>query len=103
MLESAVSTEMLDELLKQAGISLDETARKDLSQDDETRILEAQRCLSNIYLQCHKAQDMALVNDTLPGVMAQMTKYKEYKISPPIISFDMKILFLITAQRTESR
>ena len=66
-------------------------------------ILEAQRCLSNIYLQCHKAQDLALSNDTLPGIMYQTTQYKDLLVPPPIIAFDMKILFLITAQRTQSR
>ena len=55
------------------------------------RILEAQRCLSNIYLQCHKSQDLALNNQTLPGVLHQVTKYKEHQVPPPIISFDMKI------------
>lgn len=46
---------------------------------------------------------MALNNATLPGVMQQTTMYREYKIPAAIISFDIKILFLITAQRTESR
>jgi hypothetical protein len=66
-------------------------------------ILEAQRCLSNIYLQCSSAIDFALENDTLPGIMLQTTKYKELKIPSPIISFDMKLLFLVTAQRPEAR
>ena len=94
---------MLDELLVKAGISSDNDTRKDLTNDKVERILEAQRCLSNIYLQCHKSQDLALNNQTLPGVLHQVTKYKEHQVPSPVISFDMKILFLITAQRPEAR
>lgn len=103
MLNSVINDEMLDELLIKAGISSDNDTRKDLTDDKVERILEAQRCLSNIYLQCHKSQDLALNNQTLPGVLHQVTKYKEHQVPSPIISFDMKILFLITAQRPESR
>jgi len=103
LFESIINDEILDELLKQAGISNDTSVRKDLTPEKAAKIKEAQRCLSNIYLQCHRAQDFALNNDTLSGIMQQTTMYREYKIPPVIISFDIKILFLITAQRTESR
>lgn len=121
LLESVVTEDLLDELLRHSAISTDTTVRKDLNEDKINSktalnfikkhvltfwvlgIKEAQRCLSNIYLQCHRAQDMALNNATLPGVMQQTTMYREYKIPAAIISFDIKILFLITAQRTESR
>ena len=103
MLNSVINDEMLDELLVKAGISSDNDTRKDLTNDKVERILEAQRCLSNIYLQCHKSQDLALNNQTLPGVLHQVTKYKEHQVPSQVISFDMKILFLITAQRPESR
>ena len=164
VMESIISDEILNELLKHAGISDDTSVRKDLTPEkaaskflnlsellicieDPSRVIEkenniighlepfrsylffqylvrditwsplksvflffffseikeAQRCLSNIYLQCHRALDLALNNDTLSGVMQQTTMYREYKIPADIISFDIKILFLITAQRTESR
>ena len=103
LLESVVSDELLEELLNRAGISTNPNVRKDLTNEKTARILEAQRCLSNIYLQSHKALDLALVNDSLPGVMTQTTKYREYQIPAIVISFDIRILFLITAQRTESR
>jgi len=103
VIESIISDEILNELLKHAGISDDTSVRKDLTPEKASKIKEAQRCLSNIYLQCHRALDLALNNDTLSGVMQQTTMYREYKIPADIISFDIKILFLITAQRTESR
>ena len=103
MLNSVINDEFLDELLVKAGISTDEEARKDLVDAKIDIILEAQRCLSNIYLQCHKAQDLALNNSTLPGIMQQVTKYKDHQVPPQIVSFDMKLLFLITAHRPEAR
>ena len=90
-------------MLVKAGISINEDARKDLVDAKIDIMLEAQRCLSNIYLQCHKAQDLALNNQTLPGIMHQVTKYKDHQVPPQIISFDMKLLFLITAHRPEAR
>ena len=103
LLNSVINDEMLDELLTKAGISTQDEARKDLNEQKTEEILEAQRCLSNIYKQCHKAQDLALNNSTLPGVMHQVTKYKEYQIPALIISFDMRILIFVTAYRPESR
>jgi len=103
LFESIINDDILDELLNQAGISNDTSVRKDLTPEKAAKIKEAQRCLSNIYLQCDKAKNLALNNETLSGIMQQTTMYREYKIPPVIISFDIKILFLITAQRTESR
>ena len=45
----------------------------------------------------------SIENDTLPGILQQTTKYNESQVSSQIISFDMKILFLVTATRPEAR
>ena len=103
LLNSVIDDELLDELLVKAGISTNDESRNDLKQEKIDCILEAQRCLYNIYLQCHKSQDLALNNQTLPGIIHQVTKYKDHGVPAQIISFDMKLLFFITAYRPESR
>lgn len=104
LLESVVDLEFLDHLLSKSGLKVDDgKTRQNLNTEKIEVILEAQRCLSNIYLQCSRAQDFALENDTLPGILQQTTKYNESQVSSQIISFDMKILFLVTATRPEAR
>ncbi len=98
-----MSKELLKTLLEKAGLAVTSNVRNDNSEANVEIMLEAQRCLSNIYLQCSRAQNFALENETLPGIMQQTTKYKEYKTPPSIVCFDMKLLFLITAQRPEGR
>lgn len=104
LLDFAVDKDILDELLTKAGINLGNEVRKDLSKGNVKEVvLEAQRCLSNIYLQCSRAQDYALENDTLAGIMQQTIRYKTWQTPSQIICFDMKLLFLVTAQRPEAR
>ena len=103
LLESVVDLEFLDELLDKAGLKVDATTRQQLTEQKIEVIVEAKRCLSNIYLQCCRAQDFALENDTLPAILQQTTKYNENQIPASIISFDMKLLFLVTAKRPEAR
>lgn len=65
---------------------------------------ESLRCLSNIYLQCAKS-DAALSLDKhiIAGIIHQSKRYKELKIPLSVISFDMRLLFLVTAYFPESR
>ena len=103
LLESVVDLDFLDHLICKAGLKLNNSIRQNLNETKIETILEAQRCLSNIYLQCSRAQDFALENETLPGILQQTTKYTETQVPSSIISFDMKILFLVTATRPEAR
>ena len=56
-----VDLEFLDHLLHKSGLKVDDgKTRQNLNAEKIEVILEAQRCLSNIYLQCGRAQDFAL-------------------------------------------
>ena len=65
---------------------------------------ESLRCLSNIYLQCAKSDAaLSLEKDIISGIIQQVKRYKELKIPLSVISFDMRLLFLVTAYFPESR
>ena len=67
LLESVVDLEFLDHLLSKSGLKVDDgKTRQNLNTEKIEVILEAQRCLSNIYLQCSRAQDFALGKNKKP-------------------------------------
>ena len=106
LLESMVDLEFLDILLEKSGLSVNnKNTRQSLKNEGNTEvILEAQRCLYNIYLQCKIAQDYLLKNHTLSGILQQTTKYEEFQVPLEIIFFDMRIfMFLVSATNPEER
>ena len=106
LLESMVDLEFLDILLEKSGLSVNnKNTRQNLKNEENTEvILEAQRCLYNIYLQCKIAQDYLLKNHTLSGILQQTTKYEEFQVPLEIIFFDMRIfMFLVSATNPEER
>lgn len=103
LLDDVVDAAFLDTLLHHAGIAVENSTRGNGHERNTEVILEALRCLSNIYLQCSRGQNFALENQTIPGIMEQMKKYKEFAVPPQVIGFDMKLLFLVTALRPEAR
>lgn len=66
-------------------------------------ILEAQRCLQNMYFLSAKAQNFGAENSTIPSILLNSLSFKELQIPYNILGADMKILFLVTAQRPEAR
>ena len=106
LLESMVDLEFLDILLEKSGLNVNnKNTRQNLKNEENTEvILEAQRCLYNIYLQCKIAQDYLLKNHTLSGILQQTTKYEEFQVPLEIIFFDMRIfMFLVSATNPEER
>ena len=106
-MESLVDLEFLDILLEKSGLIFtnNKNTRQNLKNEENTEvILEAQRCLYNIYLQCKIAQDYLLKNHTLSGILQQTTKYEEFQVPLEIIFFDMRIfMFLVSATNPEER
>ena len=100
-----VDLEFLDILLDKSGLNENnKTARQNLKDGGSEVILEAQRCLYNMYLQCKIAQDYLLKNNTLSRILQQTRKYEAFQVPLEIIFFDMRIfMFLVSATNPEER
>merc|ERR1719167_249922 len=116
LMAQCVKKETLKLLLLRGGIiTIDEfdtisteknspSVRENIKNRDIRAIDESLRCLSNIYLQCAKSDAaLSLEKDIISGIMQQSKRYRELKIPLSVISFDMRLLFLVTAYFPESR
>ena len=71
LLDDAVNKDLLKCLLQKAGLAPNSDVRKDASEANIEVVLEAQRCLSNIYLQCSRAQNFGKTGPSLKCAAAQ--------------------------------
>ena len=106
LMAQVVKRETLELLLLHGGITSEEhlSVREDIEHRDIRAIDESLRSLSNIYLQCAKSDAaLSLENDIIAGIIHQVKRYKKLKIPLSVMSFDMRLLFLVTAYFPESR
>ena len=107
IITSCIDKETLTLLITNAGIDTKvdtestRTCRKDC---DATVIGESLKCLSNIYLQCRELEVVKSMEvEIVSGIANQAKQYKQQEISLIVISFDMRLLTIITSQSQESK
>ncbi|XP_059099324.1 synembryn-A-like [Tigriopus californicus] len=101
-LDDLIDERMINQLLKFTGIAPD-LLRKNLTDQIQAVISEAQRCLHNFLLQSGVARALCAKNETLPGIMNLVPSFRDLNIPHAILVFDLKIAFLITALCQETR
>jgi len=114
VVNSVLTKDTMDLLLGKAGLAAegqlsaradvdDDQAKKTEGSDIWETVLEASKCISNIYFQCSRAIGLCADNQSVARIFAAMEHYVQYKVTRDVIEFDLKILFLITAHSQEAR
>ena len=97
-----INTATITQLLAHSGI-VPMTKRETLNENSKMVINESQRCLNNLLLQSPAAQSLMAQSEALKGILEIVVKWKELELPHEMFVFDMKILFLVTALRPETR
>uniref|UniRef100_T1JDW5 LysM domain-containing protein n=1 Tax=Strigamia maritima TaxID=126957 RepID=T1JDW5_STRMM len=96
-LNDVISRDMIDLLLKIAGLVLDEdTLNRTNSQDDYKLMLEAQKSLCNLIFHCTAVQRMCCNSGCIEGIMMRLKTYRDPDLVYEVKFFDMRMLFLLT-------
>lgn len=105
VVNAVLTKDSMDLLLKMAGFPVEGevSIRANVDHRDWDTILEASKCISNIYFQSNKAISMYSENQVISRVLRQTTNYDKYKVPLGVIEFDLKIFFLVTARSAEAR
>ena len=107
IISSCIDKETLRLLITNAGVDTKvdtDSTRKRRKDCDATVIGESLKCLSNIYFQCRELEAVKSMEvEIVSGIANQAKQYKEQEMALIVISFDMRLLTIITSQSQESR